>query len=158
MTTRLPLLLAGCAAALMLGTSTLALADCVARTAGSSSTTSASASTQGKEVQIVQETVDNAKKDAETGQTEASTGPAKPVETWLACKPGQNNDQCTNKGLSEKGKEQEAEAATKPKGDGATAGSTTSSGAMTAADAKTATSNKLSQASGVCVEDQKKSG
>lgn len=44
--------------------------------------------------EAVEEIVDNAKVDPETGDVEASTGSAKPTENWMGCPPDNDEPRC----------------------------------------------------------------
>jgi hypothetical protein len=78
---------------------------------GHSTTTTASNAEVQANNEAVKEIVDNAKVDPETGDVEASTGPAKPTENWLGCPPDNDEPRCqTPEGQAEMRQEAEAKA------------------------------------------------
>lgn len=90
-------LLASAAAVALLAATAPAMAECM----GEKHETTAQ--------QKSDEAVANAKVDPQTGETEAATGGAKPVENWSSsCPPGSKKE---GKCLSKKGKQQEKQAA-----------------------------------------------
>lgn len=77
-----------------------------------SNTTAASDAEVKSNNETVEEIVDNAKVDPETGNMEASTGSAKPTENWMGCPPDTDEPRCqTPEGQAEMRQEAESKAA-----------------------------------------------